>query len=573
MTSTRPRPLLGVVATALALLVGLTLGGPPPAIGAQVDAPTIRDGDLDFSVVRIGGSDRYAVSARTSARFFPSGVPVAYVASGAAFPDALGAGPAAARSGAPVLLVRPDSIPTAVRTELARLRPARIVVVGGEGAVSADVLDALRAHTAGTVTRLAGTDRFATSVALSRAIFSTSPIVYVATGRAYPDALSAGAAAAVQNAPLLVSDTDDVPDDVLAEIRRLRPERIMLIGGSAALTDRVAGQLREIALTERIGGSDRYAVSRALSQRVFGPDRPGVVIATGSTFPDALSAVPVTTRTRGPILLSRTTQFPSGAELDRLTPGTAYLMGGTAALSHDVARAVQRERGVCWSGPVQTTASQQVLTQVGGTASRKIAFTLDMGGRLQGATQIVDLLVEEQVCTTFFPTSAMAETSEGRAVMAKIAAHPELFEVGNHTVHHCDLANGGGGASCPATMTSAFVRSELSSAEPVLERLSGMETRPYWRPPYGAHNAWVRDQAAAVGYPLTVMWARDTIDWDPATTTAQIVSRTTSPLPESGSIVLAHLGGYKTLEALPQIITVLRDNGYTMTTLSDMRDG
>jgi peptidoglycan/xylan/chitin deacetylase (PgdA/CDA1 family) len=122
-------------------------------------------------------------------------------------------------------------------------------------------------------------------------------------------------------------------------------------------------------------------------------------------------------------------------------------------------------------------------------------------------------------------------------------------------------------------MTSTFIRSELTTAESVLLRQTGMSTKPYWRPPYGSTNQFVQDQATAVGYPKTVMWARDTIDWDPATTTAQIVARTTSPLPTSGSIVLAHLGGFRTPDALPEIIRVLRANGYTMTTVSDMRDG
>jgi peptidoglycan/xylan/chitin deacetylase (PgdA/CDA1 family) len=122
-------------------------------------------------------------------------------------------------------------------------------------------------------------------------------------------------------------------------------------------------------------------------------------------------------------------------------------------------------------------------------------------------------------------------------------------------------------------MTASFIRAELTGAESSLLRQTGLSTKPYWRPPYGSHNTFVREQATAVGYPITVMWARDTIDWDPDTTTAQIVARTTSPLPPSGAIVLAHLGGYRTPAALPQIVSTLRANGYTMTTVSDMRDG
>jgi peptidoglycan/xylan/chitin deacetylase (PgdA/CDA1 family) len=157
--------------------------------------------------------------------------------------------------------------------------------------------------------------------------------------------------------------------------------------------------------------------------------------------------------------------------------------------------------------------------------------------------------------------------------MALIAAHPELLEVGNHTLHHCDLRDGGGGASCPATPPSAaFIRSELTTAAAIIASLSGQAPTPYWRPPYGASDATVRAVAASVGYTKTVMWHVDTIDWDPDTSAALIVSRVLDKATD-GSIVLMHLGGYHTLEALPILVAELRDRGYQLTTISDMLDG
>ncbi|HSP60856.1 MAG TPA: cell wall-binding repeat-containing protein, partial [Ornithinimicrobium sp.] len=432
--------------------------------------------------------------------------------------------------------------------------------------------------TSATVSRIGGADRWAVSAAISKATRPTgADTVWVASGRTFPDALTAGPAAIVTDAPVLLTDTDALPSAIRTEIQRLAPTRILLAGGPIAVPDTVAAQLRQLAPVERVSGTDRYATALAISLRAFGPSRPGVVVASGLDFPDALSAGPLTAYTRGPIMLARTTSLPYAGDLDRTTPRTAHLVGGPGVMTMEVAKAAQRERGVCWAGPDYTGGTAEVLRTVAGTTSRKIAFTLDMGGTLDGAMEIVDILLANQVCTTFFPTSLAAQTTEGKAVMAKIAANPHLFEIGNHTVHHCDFVNGGGGSPssipCQVPMTSTFIRSELTTAESVLLRQTGMSTKPYWRPPYGSTNQWVQDQATAVGYPKTVMWARDTIDWDPATTTAQIVSRTTSPLPTSGSIVLAHLGGFRTPDALPEIIRILRANGYTMTTVSDMRDG
>ncbi|WP_028130778.1 cell wall-binding repeat-containing protein [Serinicoccus marinus] len=568
----------------LSTLLAAAVVAASPLAAPAVEQPAVAApdaGDPDFRVQRLAGSDRYATAARVSARFHSPRVPVAYVAAGGTFTDALSAGPAADRQGGPVLFVRHGTVPGPTAAELRRLQPRSIVVVGGTGVVSDDVIAALRGYTSGSVHRVSGGTRYDTSVAVSRRAFpGGADVVYVSTGADWPDALSAGAAAGVQDAPVLLTEPGRLPAAVGAEIARLDPDRIIVVGGSSAVSEAVVRQLQGYAVTERVSGANRYSTALAVSRRVFGPSRPGVVIATGSAFPDALAAVPATATTRGPILLARADGLPGGVggDLDRLTPRTAYLLGGSGALSIDVARQVQRERGICWAGPTYSAReSQKVLSVVGGTDSRKMAFTLDMGGRLTGAQGLVDYLVQDQVCTTFFSTSQMANTSEGRAVMAKIRAHPELFEVGNHTVHHCDLVRGGGGSPsgepCRRRMTDAVVRAEIAGATPVLRDLTGMPVTPMWRPPYGAQDARVRGIAASEGFPVTAMWARDTIDWSPDTSAAEIVARTTNPLPASGSIVLAHIGGYRTAEALPQIVRTMRSHGYTMTTISDMRDG
>lgn len=95
------------------------------------------------AVTRLAGADRYATAAAVSAATFAPGVPVAYVAAGTDFPDALAGGPAAAAQGGPILLVGRDAVPAVTAAELARLRPARIVVLGGPAAASDALVAAL----------------------------------------------------------------------------------------------------------------------------------------------------------------------------------------------------------------------------------------------------------------------------------------------------------------------------------------------------------------------------------------------------------------------------------------------
>jgi peptidoglycan/xylan/chitin deacetylase (PgdA/CDA1 family) len=214
-------------------------------------------------------------------------------------------------------------------------------------------------------------------------------------------------------------------------------------------------------------------------------------------------------------------------------------------------------------------------------AGAEVALTFDMGGRLDPALQIMNLLVANKVCATIFPTGAMSQTVIGQQVLAIIKAHPGLFEVGNHTMHHCDLARGGQGSPTTAPCaggppTAAFIRKELTDAAAILKAATGQNPIPYWRPPYGSYNQVVLDAAASVGYTKTLLWDVDTIDWMPISQggpTAQQIANKVIGNAVNGSVVLMHLGGYETLDALKIMIPGLRHRGFTLTSISDQLDG
>ena len=154
------------VGSAVVMVAGAALGagGAGPAVAANPS------GDLSFSVVRLAGADRYATAVQVSKRFFSTGTPVAYIATGTNFPDALAAGPAAAKLGGPVLFVGRDTVPAVTRSELVRLNPGVIKVVGGPDVVSESVRATLAGLSAGGATRLTGPDRYQTAVAVSKAV-------------------------------------------------------------------------------------------------------------------------------------------------------------------------------------------------------------------------------------------------------------------------------------------------------------------------------------------------------------------------------------------------------------------
>ncbi len=146
-------------------------------------------------------------------------------------------------------------------------------------------------------TRIAGADRFAVGVALSKANFGPGvPVVFVSNGLNYPDALSAAPAAALLGGPLLLTTPTALPDTVKAEIQRLQPQRIVVVGGSKSVSTAVITTLKAIQPnTERWGGTDRYDASRTIVRNAFLAKGNEVgattaYVATGANFPDALSA-------------------------------------------------------------------------------------------------------------------------------------------------------------------------------------------------------------------------------------------------------------------------------------------
>jgi putative cell wall-binding protein/uncharacterized protein YkwD len=313
-------------------------GAPPP--------PPPPNNDPGESV-RVAGADRYATAANVSAANYSPGVSVAYVATGATFPDALSAGPAAAHRGGPVLLVKQNEIPAATAAELTRLRPESIIVIGGHGAISHGVVVALAPYaTSGQVVRIAGPDRYSTAVMISQSHFAPGvPVVYIATGANFPDALAGGAAAGLQDGPILLVKRDELPAATSGELQRLRPGRIVVLGSAAIVSDAVALSTSAVtgAHVSRLYGADRYATAVAISQATHGADGPSTVyIATGANFPDGLAGSPVAGSLSGPLLLVPSNSLPMSVavELQRLSPDTVVILGGNAAISDSVVQTI-----------------------------------------------------------------------------------------------------------------------------------------------------------------------------------------------------------------------------------------
>ena len=286
--------------------------------------------------VRLAGTDRFATSAATSQWIFRR-PEVVYVATGFEYADALAATPAAALTGSPVLLVHPDRVPEAVAVEIERMQPSTIRVLGGAAAVSDEALGELR-ELVKVVDVVAGVDRYETAALMSLQSWEDgADTVYLASGQSAPDALGAAAAAAEEAAPLLLVRREGVAEVTAAELERLAPNRVVVVGGEAAVGESVLAEISEIlpeAELERVGGVDRYATSALLVERLW-DSTSRVFHATGVTWPDALSASSAAAEKGAPVLLVKTTCAPAAVRnlLGSLDPALEYVVGGTAAVA------------------------------------------------------------------------------------------------------------------------------------------------------------------------------------------------------------------------------------------------
>ena len=287
---------------------------------------------------RIAGDDRFATAVEVSQSAYADGAEVVYVASGENWPDGLAAGPAAAHEGGPLLLVRKGEAPQIVLDEIARLGADRVVIVGGEPTISSATqaqIDALATVT--TVDRVAGDDRYETAQLIADYAFETASGAYVATGRSFPDALSAGAAAGHLDWPLLLVDpAEQVPAATLSSLDALGVELVRITGSSATVPSAVAGQFVDAGYTvSRLGGVDRFATSAIITASAFGGPVGSAYLVSGETYPDALAGAAVAGATDVPMLITRSQCVPERvhAELERLQVSSVWLIGGEPTLS------------------------------------------------------------------------------------------------------------------------------------------------------------------------------------------------------------------------------------------------
>jgi putative cell wall-binding protein len=341
----RPFHGLTVAAVVTSVLAGLLVAPAATASAEPIPGPTSDVGEDS------AGSDELLIPAllcpqQTAAKGFP--LSTAPLAQAGALRVSRGALPQGVRlqAGGFHLEGEPNTIETASFTlELATVRP------DGHTDLTTKACTVI-VKEAPKVTRVAGSDRYAQALAISRLTFrdDAADTVYLASGQKFADALSATAAAAHHTAPLLLTPGAALPPGVIEEIRRVGANDVVIVGGEASVSAAVAAQVAASTLAKvtRIAGADRYEVSRTLiGHAVFGfPSATAAFVATGATFADALTASPAAVSGGSPVLLvdgsASTLSSQESALLTRLGVKSVAIVGGVTSVSAALASSIEK---------------------------------------------------------------------------------------------------------------------------------------------------------------------------------------------------------------------------------------
>lgn len=277
--------------------------------------------------------------------------------------------------------------------------------------------------------RIAGADRYATAASVATRFYPEGAnTVYLATGESPADAMTAGAAAARADAPLLLVRGSDVPSATTTALERLNPKEIIIVGGTKSVTAVVEGQLRSStqAAVTRMHGPDRYSTSANVAISSFPSGVHTVYVASGNGFADALAAGAAAHVDGAAVLLTAPDHLPQATAdaLESLAPQQVIIVGGTAAINDNVVRQI---------GGLVPNTERVSGTNRYGTAAALAAKTT--GGTVAVATGLdfPDALVTTTVATKAnAPVLLVADNhvpSETKQAMTSIAPR-QLVVVG-----------------------------------------------------------------------------------------------------------------------------------------------
>ena len=190
--------------------------------------------------------------------------------------------------------------------------------------------------------RIEGENRYDTNLKVVQRTHAAGKPIFVATGASFPDALSIGPAVAQLDGSLLLVSKRGVDPAALSYVKANVPSKFYIVGGTSAVSKSIEKTLKGIAPVERVAGADRYTTAAKVLDTFFAGKKPShAFVATGTNFPDALTASAAGGALQAPVVLvngPRGKTFPGALSKSMKAAGITdvYIVGGPSAVNRNI---------------------------------------------------------------------------------------------------------------------------------------------------------------------------------------------------------------------------------------------
>ena len=220
------------------------------------------------------------------------------------------------------------------------------------------------------ITRFAGAGRYDTAAKISQGAFKeNTKYVVLAYGMNSADALAGVSLAKALNAPILLTNKDELPQETINEIKRLKATNVIILGGTGAISEKVESALKNkagigAANIERIAGSSRFGTATAVANKLeeLNEGKPTeVFFVYAYNYADALSVSTVAAVKGAPIIYLATKgsiDADTAAYLKSIKGSVkkAYVVGGEGVISDAMMKSAASAIGLSAGSTVERVA-------------------------------------------------------------------------------------------------------------------------------------------------------------------------------------------------------------------------
>ncbi|NWQ41923.1 S8 family serine peptidase [Bacillus sp. EB106-08-02-XG196] len=284
-------------------------------------------------IQRVSGKNRFELAVNISKAGWQESSHTVVLTNYISFADALASSPLAFKENAPILLTHKDFLTSETKEEIQRLKPQKVIVIGGPGSISESVIDSVSSLGIATVERIGGKDRFEVAYHIAQRMGATNTAI-IANGLNFPDALAIAPYAARNGYIFILTTKDSIPNNIKRILQEKGIQHTIVVGGEGSVSEAVVSRLPQPI---RINGKDRFEVAGNIIENLqITPEI--LYFATGYSFADAMTGSVLAAKENGAMLLTSPTNLPlSIQQTVKATNLTKYkILGGTGSISENV---------------------------------------------------------------------------------------------------------------------------------------------------------------------------------------------------------------------------------------------